>query len=401
MDVVAGIDWARDRHQVCVLDGQGRPLLERGYAADAAGLEALCRALTEHRVIRVAIERPEGVLVDALLESGLAVLALHPNQVAAARPRFRMAGKSDRFDALVLAELARTDAARFAALVPDADETRALRALTRARQDLVAQRVALANRLRAELERFWPGAAAIFAEVDSPIALAFASRYPAPADARALSERRLAAFLARHGYSGRRRPAELLARLQAAAQGRVGEAEAEARRGIVLGLVAALRPLVEQIRLLTSQIADALAVHPDGRIFRSLFRDPKSVVTAASLLAEIGDVRARYPSAGALAGQAGVCPVAIESGRSRAAGFRWACDKRLRAALSALADTSRHHDPWAADIYTRARGRGKDHAHAIRILARAWVLVIWRMWQDRLPYDPARHGGRQRLLAPA
>jgi transposase len=399
-EIVAGLDWAKDEHRVCLLGGAGERLAERRFGHTEQGLDDLCAALVEHAVARVALERPDGVLVGALLEAGLVVVPMHPNQVKAARTRFRAAGgKSDGFDAYVLAELARTDAHRFRALSPDADETCALRALTRARADLVGHRVALANQLRAELERFWPGAAAIFAAVDSPIALAFLERYPAPGDARSLGERRLAGFLARHGYCGRRSPAELLGRLRAAPTGRAGPAEAEARRGIVLGLVAALRPLVAQIRLLASEIAGALAAHPDGQIFRSLFRDPKSAVTAASLLAEIGDRRERYPDAGSLAADAGMCPVAIESGRLRAAGFRWACDTRLRAAVGTLADTSRHHNPWAADIYRRARQRGKDHPHAIRILGRAWLLVIWRIWQDHVPYDPARHAGRQRLQA--
>jgi transposase len=399
-EIVAGLDWAKDAHRVCVLDGAGKRLAERDFDHTEVGLADLCASLTRHGVARVALERAEGLLVGALLEAGAVVVPMHPNQVKAARARFRAAGgKSDGFDAYVLAELCRTDAHRFAPLRPDADETVPLRALTRARADLVAHRVALANQLRAELERFWPGAGGIFAEVDSPIALAFLERYPSPADARGLGERRLAGFLARHGYCGRRGATQLLERLRAAPAGRAGAAEAEARRGIVLGLVAALGPLVEQIRLLTGEVAGALAAHPDGQIFRSLFRDPKSAVTAASLLAEIGDRRERYPDAGALAADAGMCPVAIESGRLRAAGFRWACDKRLRAAVATLADASRHHNPWAADVYRRARARGKDHPHAIRILGRAWLLVIWRIWQDRVPYDPARHAGLQRLPA--
>lgn len=395
---VAGVDWAKDAHAVCVLEERGRVLVERSVAHDEAGLCELVALLGEHEVGQVAIERPDGLLVEALLEAGVTVLAIHPNQAKAARPRFRMAGKSDSFDAYLLAELARTDAHRLRVLEADADETRALRALVRAREDLVSERVRLANRLRAELERSWPGAAAIFAEVDSPICLAFLERYPGPADAAGLGERRVAAFCERHGYSGRRRPAELLARLRGAPRARAGALEAEARRGIVLGLACALRPLIEEIRLLTSQIAGALHAHPDGAIFRSLFRDPKSVVTAASLLAEIGDRRGRYASADALAADAGVCPVAIESGRLRAAGFRWACDKRLRQALTTLADASRHHNPWARDLYAKARARGKDHPHAARIVARAWALVIWRCWQDRTPYDPARHRALQRVL---
>ena len=110
------------------------------------------------KVELVAIERPDGLLVERLLDAGLRVLALHPNQVAAARDRFRVSGgKSDRFDAFVLCGLARTDHHRFRVLEPDSDQATALRALTRGREDLVAARTALVNQLRAELERFWPG----------------------------------------------------------------------------------------------------------------------------------------------------------------------------------------------------------------------------------------------------
>src|SRR5947207_4233078 len=91
--------------------------------------------------VLVAIERADGLLVERLLDAGLQVLALHPNKVAAARDRFRVSrAKSDRFDAFVLCELARSDHHRFGLLEPDSDQTKAIRALTRAREDLVATR---------------------------------------------------------------------------------------------------------------------------------------------------------------------------------------------------------------------------------------------------------------------
>jgi transposase len=167
----------------------------------------------------------------------------------------------------------------------------------------------------------------------------------------------------------------------------------------VLALVAALRPIVEQIRLLTSEIAHAIRTHPDGHVFLSLFRDPNSVVTAATLLAEIGDCRARYPTAEALAADAGMSPVAVESGRRKVACFRRGCDHRLRDATSTLADATRHWHPWAHDRYAAARARGHDHPRAIRTLGRAWCRIIWRGWQDGTAYDPARHHGLQRHVA--
>lgn len=395
-----GLDLASEEHRLVVVDAEGRRVEERQVAHSEEGVALLVRKLLALAVARVAIEQPNGLVVDRLLDAGIPVVAVHPNQLAAARERYRTGGgKSDGFDGYVLAELARTDMHRLRLLEPDSDETKALRALTRTREDLVEQKVALANQLRAQLDAFWPGAKQIFADVDSPIALAFLERYPSPADARSLGEKRLAGFLARNGYSGRRPVEELLERLRAAPQGRTGDAELEARRAAVLALVAALKPLVEQIRLLTSQIAGATRAHHDGPIFLSLFRDPKSVITAAELLAEIGDNRARHTTSASLEAIAGQAPVAVESGKKKVARFRWACNKNLRDAVSVLADTSRHHNPWAADIYQRARARGHDHPHAIRILGRAWVRIIWRLWQDQTTYDPNRHGSLNRLLA--
>ena len=239
----------------------------------------------------------------------------------------------------------------------------------------------------------------IFAEIDSPIGLAFLARYPSPLDANGLGDKRLAAFLARHAYCGRKQPAQLLRKLRDAPQGRAGDAEIEARRAIVLALVAALRPIVAKISELTREIAHRVHAHPDGPIFLSLFKDPKSVVCAAALLAEIGDCRARYRSAEALAADAGMSPVAVESGKRKVACFRHGCDHRLRTAISTLADATRHWHPWAADRYATARARGQDHQRAIRTLGRAWCRVIWRCWQDSTAYDPARHRSLQDHIA--
>jgi transposase len=128
---------------------------------------------------------------------------------------------------------------------------------------------------------------------------------------------------------------------------------------------------------------------PDGRIVMSFPRAGR--VCAAQILAELGDVRERFPTEDQLAAEAGVCPVTHSSGKSRGVVFRWACNKRLRLAVTCFADNSRHASAWAARVYAKARDRGCKHPHAIRILARAWLRVLWRAWHDRTLYDPAKH----------
>jgi transposase len=400
MAVMVGVDWASTEHAVCIMDDQGKVRARLTVAHSAEGLAALCAGLKRFGPpanIRVAVERPSGLLIDTLMEAGYAVVPIHPNVVKASRPRYHAAGgKSDPEDAFILADLLRTDGHRFRPLRPLSDETRALRALVRTRDDLVAQRVALANQLRALLESFWPGAASIFAEVDSPIALAFLARYPTPQSAERLGEKRLAAFLAREAYCGRRPVGELLARLREAPIGLGGEGEAEAKGESVRALVTILSALVQQLQRLTAGLEHAVAAHADGPLVMSFPRAGK--VNAAQILAELGDDRARFGSEEQLAAEAGAAPVTYTSGKHRGVGFRWACNKRLRQAVVCFADNSRHSSPWAADVYRRARARGCDHPHAVRVLARAWVRVLWRCWQNRTPYDPTAHRGAKPFL---
>jgi len=394
----AGLDWASEEHAICIVDAAGTVRESFSVAHDAAGLGELMRRLRRHTGLRLAIERPDGLLVDTLVDAGIAVVPMHPNKLKAARERYTSSGaKSDPGDAYVLADLLRTDGHRFRELAPLSEATKALRALVRSRDDLVKAKVALINQLAAQLAVFWPGAAEIFQRLDSDIALAFLERYPTPESAATLSEGRLGAFLRRNAYCGRRPVALLLGRLRAAPSGRTGTLETEARGECVKALVRALHVLLPQIKQLEGAIAVALEEHPDGAIFKSFPRAGE--VNAAQLLAEIGDVRERFQSDDVLAMEAGVVPVTKRSGKAKSVGFRWACNKRLRRALTGWADNSRRASPWAQDLYRRARDRGADHPHATRILARAWLRVLWRCWRDRTLYEPGRHLGAARLAA--
>ena len=396
----AGLDWASRTHAACVIDEHGSVHLQLEINHDAAGLAELCRRLRGAEVAAVAIERPSGLIVDALVEAGFTVVPIHPNVVKATRPRYRShGGKSDATDAYLLADLLRTDGHRFKPLAPQSDDIRALRALVRGRDDMVATRVQLANQLRSLLQSFWPGAAEVFADVDSPIGLAFILRYPTPESAARLGPKRMAAFCAQHAYSGRRSAQELLERLHQAPAVSVGELEMEAKGELALSLARTLDRLVDQIRLLTSRIEHHVSSIDDGRILMSFPRAGR--VCAAQILAELGSVRERFDSDEHLAAEAGVAPVTYASGKSKAVTFRWACNHRLRAALTCMADNSRHANAWAASVYAKARARGCDHPHAVRILSRAWLRVIWRAWTDRTPYDPALHGGAQLVLKTA
>jgi transposase len=390
----AGVDWASTDHAVCVMDAAGTVQWRHTVTHSRAGLARLTARLRELQVTRVGIERPDGPVVEALLEAGLPVAVVPPRQVKNLRSRYGRAGKDDRFDAYVLADAMRTDGHRFTDLTRDTAPTVGLRALVRARQDLVAVRVGLVNQLRHTLELAFPAAVGLFFDLHSPIARAFLHRFPTAAEAAVLDEDTMAAWLAAEGYCGRTPATVFIDRLHTAPTGLTG-VEADARRHVTLALLASIDAIEDQAAELGRRIKEALALHPDAPVFTSLPRAGQ--LRAAALLAEIGDARGRYPDAGTLAAAGGVSPFTDESGKHRTVGFRFKTDTKLRRALTDFADDSRHANPWAADLYTRARARGMRHPQAVRVLARAWTAVIWRCWQDHQPYDPARHGALTRL----
>jgi transposase len=394
-----GIDWATDTNELCIVAPTGEVVHRSNTTMDAAGIRRLVGQLERHSVARVAIERPDGPVVEAVLAAGIEVVVITPRQVKNLRSRYGSAGnKDDRFDAFVLADTLRTDPGRLVALTPDRPQTLALRAAVRARTDLVETRVSLCNQLRAHLRIVFPGAVELSNDLDSPISLTFLTRFPTAERAAWLSTKRLGAWLAANRYSGRTKTDVLLERLKNAPAGHTGDAGNAAGR-TTLAYVAALQTIVTQIKVLEADIAGQLAVHPDAHIFQSLPRS--GMIRAAKLLVEIGDARGRFPTDASLAALAGACPSTRQSGRRHVVTFRWACDKKLRDAVIDFAGDSRHASPWAAAIYDRHRATKKSHQHAVRILARAWLRVIWRCWQDGVAYDPALHGGARAHLATA
>lgn len=396
-----GIDWASRAHELCVVDEQGVVVEQFGFGHSERGISGALARLAKlggASTLPVAIERPDGLLVDRLLEAGHEVVPIHANAFHAARPRWEGAGsKSDVGDAFRLADLLRTDRHRLRALRPLDRATRELRALVRLRDDHVKARVAATNQLTGLLGQHWPGAAAIFGRLDSEIALAFLDRYPTPQSTARLGESRLAAFLRRHSYCGRRSAGELLARLREAPQP-VHTLDPEVVSELVLAQTRLLRTLLNTISDLDRAIAATLDQHTKAQLLSPLPR--VGTINLGQLIAEVGPLLDRTENADQAAALCGAVPVTKRSGQQHAVTFRYATNTKARKALTLYSDNSRHASPWAERIYRDARARGCRHTHAIRILARAWLRVIWACWHTNTAYDPTRRRGHDHQLQP-
>lgn len=393
-----GWDWASETHDITVIDDGGQVADRWSLRHDAPGIEAALVRLAGHgrpEELPVAIETTSGLVVDRLLAAGHPVVPIHPNAFNAARPRWSASrAKSDPGDSFKLADYLRTDGHRLRRLERLDTATAELQALSRLRDDHVEAKVAATNQLAALLGRHWPGAVRIFARLDSEIALAFLDDYPTPVAAARLGEARLKMFCRRHSYCGRRNPAQLLERLRSAPEPTQTLAP-ETLAELVRAQVRLLRSLLRTIADLDRAMGAALLEHAKAQLLAPMPRIGE--VNLAQIVAEVGPILDRAVDVEHACAEVGATPVTKESGKGRAVNFRWAVNTRARQALSTFADNSRHASPWAAQLYADARRRGKRHPHAIRILMRAWMRVIWACWHNGIAYDPVNHGAERRL----
>lgn len=391
-----GWDWGSTHHGVCVIDDEGtiiRQWLVEHTRQALVGAFAELADLAEPEDLPVAIERSEGLVVGLIAAAGHQVLVAEPAGFHAARPRWGSSGtKSDLGDAFMLADYARTDGHRLRRVGPVEDATRELAALVRARSALVEARTAASNQLWAVLAEHWPGAAAVFQKLTSKITLAFLTDYPTPQAAAHLGEGRMSQFCRRHAYRGGRSPAELVSRLRAAPAAAAPIAS-EVLAAIVAAAVAQIRVLNAEIACIETTIKAALLEHPKAALLEELPR--AATVSLAMLIAEIGPLLDRCDSPEQVAAICGAVPITRASGKTHTVGFRYAANKPARVAITGFADNSRHSSAWAAQRYNMARDRGARHPHAVRILARGWLRVIWACWHTNTAYDPSKHRAEQ------
>jgi transposase len=395
-----GWDWASRAHDVTVLDDGGAVLDRWAFPHTEAGWQMALGRLRSHGEpgdLPVIIEKTSGLIVDRILAAGHPVVPVHPNSFYAARPRWGASGaKSDPGDSYKLADYLRTDGHRLRRIEPADAGLRELQALVRLREDQVRARTAAVNQLWAMLGNYWPGPRNLFRSLASQIALAFLTAYPTPQAAARLGEARMAAFLRRNSYRGGKSPALLLARLRAEPQAPL-TLPATTLAAMVSAHVQQLRTLQAAITGIEHLIADRVAAHPRARLLRDL--PGVGTINLAQLLAEVGPILDRTASAEQAATECGTAPVTRASGKTTGVYFRWAASTRARKAITAFAHNARMQSPWAAKLYADARARGKRNPHATRIVARAWIRVIWACWHTGIPYDPDTHRTRQHRTA--
>lgn len=389
-----GVDWADQSHQLYVGDASGRKIKELEVQQTAEELATLGRWFDESRgqgiELWAAIEKPEGRIVEFLLDHGVVVYPVNPKALDRARDRFRMSpSKSDSFDAYVLLEFLRTDHAHLRALEPNSAEGQELKMLTRDRQRLGRQKTRLLNQIEITLKEYYPRALELFEDLETKIALDFLKAYPTPQALAQLTRRSWHRFAQRDHHLSEARSIELWDKLnkpQLAFPAHVVRAKAK----LLLALVVQLEALIKAVGSYNEEVQSFFAAMPAAEIAKTL-PGGKSGTTVATIWAELGDAQKRWNSFRHRQAEAGAVPVTKTSGKSRVVQFRFACNKHLRQAMYWFSFNSLNRSEWAKKYYHDQRAKGHSKHESLRALGAKWLKIIFVMWRDHKPYDENYH----------
>lgn len=378
-----GIDWADQKHDICVQAADGRVLTEFKIKHNWRGFEQLRTTLKAMEPLEINLERSDGLLVDWLVSQDWAIFVTPPTVVAKRRPR---RSKDDGSDARLLATLRRVKDEDCRPLVLQSELVEELRQVAQAFDQLQTQQHRMTNQLRQILKHYYPAAVDLFSELHAPLTLAFLTAYPTPEAARAASREDLQAFLKQQRYRWMGRAEEIYQQLQ---QPMLTARVLAGYISHVAALVALLQTLHDQLRELKRRLKTLFAAHPEATWWQTF--PGAGPLTSARLLATIGDQRSRFPSAPSLQTLAGTAPVTRRSGKKSVVEFRVACSKPLRNAVTDLARNSLRKGGWARSYFHDQLALGHTPTRAYRALANRWLKIIWTLWQRREPYDELVH----------
>ena len=395
MRMWCGIDWAQRHHDIAVVDDDGVLVLKRRIDDSAVGFRQLLELLAEQTQrseapIPIAMETAKGLLPAALLAAGYQLFPINPLAVSRYRDRYVVSrAKSDPGDALVLANILRTDLAAHRPLPADSELVLSIRVLARAQQDAVWERQQAANKLRCLLHEYYPTFLATFEDLASSDARATLAIAPTPTAAKKLRRASLRAALVR---AGRRRNIDhqvdrILAGLRGEQFTQLRLVE-QAMGRQALAHLHTLNTAVANVADLEQALGEAFAQHPDAAIITSF--PGLGTVLGARILGEIGDDRTRFTNAKALKAFAGTAPVTRASGLKRSVSMRVVRNRRLCHASYLWALPLLVHSPGARAHYDQRRQRADTYSAAARNLANRFFGILYHCLHKRISYDEAK-----------
>jgi len=409
--VFGGVDWGSKVHQACVVSSDGTTQKYGKFDHSGEGLAAMAtwfadRALASSEGVAVAIEVPNGPVVDSLMARGIEVYSINPKQLDRFRDRFSPSGaKDDRRDALVLADSLRTDCHSFRKVKPKCRTTLKLQAWSKLFDDLGKESTRLSNQIRQELWRYYPQILGVTDRITNGWFLDLWERVPTPAEGRRLHPNTVRGILQRNRIR-RITPKQVCAALR--------EPSITVAPGATEAACVHIRSAVKRLRVvlddrknaeknrdrLLKELEEPAPVEGDEQLEKE-DEGPRDATILLSIPGVGPSVAAALltEAATALEGRnhqalrclCGVAPVTRRSGKSTIVTRRLASNRRLVRAAHHWAGVAMQKDPVSKAKYAALRARGHSHPRALRSVADRLLGVACAMLRHGTLFEPRQH----------
>ena len=389
--VVLGIDWADQKHDICLWTIQGQRLEFEVIKHRPEILHEWVCTLRDRfpgQSIAIGLEQSKGALAYLLMQyEFLTIFFVHPATVAKMRAAWTPSGaKDDPSDARLIMEMVRDSNDKLKVWHPDSPDTRRLMLLTEHRRKLVDLRVKLTNELRSCLKGYYPLACEVAGDkLNEGLALNFLTRWPS---FEKLKRSRLTTIRSFYTHGNSRYSKAIEKRLEAIEHAEpvtTDEVIVESFSMQMLALVDQLKQLRKSLQEYDRKIVRTYTSHADAAIISSFPATGK--VFGPRLIAALGTDRNRFSSAQEIQNYSGIAPVTERSGKMHWVHRRWQCSNFIRQSFHEWAGETRKHSLWARAYYIQAREKGMGHHQAVRALAYKWIRILYRCWKEQIPYD--------------
>jgi transposase len=390
-----GIDWADRKHDIACYDcatGTWEEYTIQSQPQDILDWVNQLRARYGQGKIAVALEQKRGPLLYALCQyDNLVLFPINPRTVANYRKAFQPSrAKSDPVDARLLVELMQKHGDKLEVWKAGCPKYRALRQWVESRRMLVGEKVRLTNRITASLKSYFPQVLDWFKDKDTLVFCEFLEQFDDVKAAQSATTDELTQFFRTHQVVRRTAIARRLQQIQSAGPPLTeDEAIVIPAKALTAGLIALLKVVLKQLAEFNQRITKLFEALPEAELFQSL--PGAGPHLAPRLLVAFGEDRSRFTSAQAFMSYVGIAPVKEESGKKRWVHWRWSCPIFLRQTFVEWVDQARRHSDWSQAFYLQQKQSGKSHPKAIRALAYKWGRILWRCWQDGVPYDEEKY----------
>ncbi len=390
-----GIDWADRKNDIALHDyatGTWQDSVIQSRPQDILDWVTQLRERYGTAKIAVALEQKRGPLLYALCQyENLVLFPINPRTVANYRKAFQPSrAKSDPVDARILVELMRKHGDKLTAWVAGCPQHRALRQWVESRRMLVGEKVRLTNRITASLKSYFPQVLDWFRDKDTQVFCDFIEQFDDVKAAQAATPETLTQFFHRHHVVRRSAIQRRIEQIKDAGPPLTeDDAIVIPAKTLTLSLITLLKVVLQQLTKFNQKIAELFESLPDAELFQAL--PGAGPHLAPRLLVAFGEDRTRFRSAQAFMSYIGIAPVKEESGKKCWVHWRWSCPIFLRQTFVEWVDQARRHSTWSQAFYLQQKQAGKSHPKAIRALAYKWGRILWRCWQDGVPYDEEKY----------